>query len=155
MDQTVTFLDLLTLEPALPATDAQSRARIELPTLVRRSALLWFPDLAGANGKAERFVIGVAVWSNYDLRLLDLLNEVSARSDAPAVAVFDLDALASPDELERTFPGIGPVFQTPVVGHWRDGNLVETASGFAARQLLGSALGFDPQLVIQPPAQVA
>lgn len=155
MDQTITFSDLLTRDPSFSAGDAQRRARELLPDLVRRSALVWYPDHAGANGPAPRLVVGVAVWSNYDLRLLDILNELAARGNQPPVAVFDIDALASPDELERIFPGIGPVLQTPVVGCWDGGQLLETASGFAARQLLGRVLGFDPQLVLTPPARVA
>jgi hypothetical protein len=157
MDQAVTFRDLLSHDPKLSAAESQQRATAELPDRVRRSALAWWPDRTDTNGTGRRLVIGVAVWSNYDLRLLDLVNEAVASGTRPDlnVAVFNLDELAPPSELQRMFPGIGEVLQTPAVGYWEAGQLKETASGFNARQLVARLLGFDPKLILERPAAAA
>ena len=124
---------------------------------MRRSALAWFPDRAETNGPGRRLIIGVAVWSVYDLRLLQLVNETVSGGAQPDlhVAVFNIDALTLPNDLQRLFPGIGEIYQPPVVGYWEAGQLKELGAGFAARQLIGRLLGFDPNLVLQQAAQVA
>ena len=157
MDQAVIFRDLLNHGPKLSPADSQRRAATELPECVRQSALTWWPDRTETNGTGRRLVIGVAVWSNYDLRLLDLVNEVvlAGNHSDVLVAVFDIDAVASQAELQRIFPGIGEVIQTPAVGYWDGGQLKETASGFSGRQLVGRVLGFDPQLAVEQPVQTA
>jgi hypothetical protein len=146
MDQAVTFRDLR-------PSDAQ--VAVALEDRVRQSALTWFPDRAETNGPGRRLIIGVAVWSVYDLRLLQLLNDAVAGGARPDlhVAVFNIDS--SPTDLQRLFPGIGEVYQPPVVGYWEAGQLKESGFGFAARQLVGRLLGFDPNLVLQQSAQVA
>ena len=145
MDQAVTFSDLR-------SSDLQAAAALKERVL--RSALAWFPERPETNVSGRRLVIGVAVWSIYDLRLLQLTNEAIVNRKQPDlhVAVFNIDELASPDELQRLFPGIGEVLHTPAVGYWEAGQLKETASGFAARQLVARLLGFDPKLVLEQPA---
>ena len=157
MDQAVIFRDLLTHEPKLPAAESQRRASAELPDRVRKSVLTWWPDRSDTNGTGSRLVLGVAVWSNYDLRLLDLMNEAVASGTQPglSVAVFNLDDVGSPDEFQRIFPGIGEVLQAPAVGYWEAGKLKETATGYFARQLVGRLLNFDPNLVLEKPAVAA
>ena len=148
MDQALTFRDLSSSDPQVANT---------LTERVRQSALAWWPDRAGINGTGSRLVVGVAVWSNYDLRLLDLMNEAVANGahGRVQVVVFNIDELASAAELQRIFPGIGEVLQTPAVGYWEAGELKETAIGFHARQLVGRLLGFDPQLATHSPATAA
>ncbi len=45
------------------------------------------------------------------------------------------------EDFEKYVPGIGKVFQTPVVGYWEDGLLKEKAWGKKGRDLLSEALG--------------
>ncbi len=105
-----------------------------------------------------RYLIGVATYSEYDLRLLDLLEEAMI-SSAPAAhhrqrhpaAVADCATIPSPSpqvdifsvgecrtqaDFEKYIPGLETVFQTPVVGVWRDGVLQKKGSGAQARQEL-------------------
>lgn len=146
MDEAVTFRDLSSRDP-----------QGVLAARVRRSALSWFPDRPETNGTGRRLILGVAVWSMYDLRLLDLVNDAVASGSHPElqVAVFNVDELVSPTELQRIFPGIGEVLQSPAVGYWEAGQLKETATGFHARQLVGRVLGFDPNLVLESPTAAA
>jgi hypothetical protein len=57
------------------------------------------------------------------------------------VKVFNVQDCHSMAEFDAYSPGIGVVFQTPVVGHWIDG--IEQAKGWgkAGRDLIASAYG--------------
>ena len=92
-------------------------------------------------------VLGVAAWSIYDVRLLTFVSDVvktGALLDLH-VAVFDVDELSPSAELQHHFTDAGEVFHTPVAGYWESGQLKETATGFAARELVGRLLGVDPK----------
>jgi hypothetical protein len=104
------------------------------------------PDDRDVQSPGLRLVLGAASWSIYDVRLLVRVSEAVASGAHPDihVAVFDVDQIGSSAEFQRLFPGIGEVFHTPVVGLWEDGELKEVGSGFAARQIVGRLLGFDP-----------
>jgi hypothetical protein len=108
------------------AVEAQQRARCLLPARVEQSPLRWWsPD--GALPEDARFLlIGAAVWSGYDMNLLDHLDSAvtsGIRSDTP-VYVFDADWATSPEDFESPIPGIGFVHHTPVVGCWAEGKLI-------------------------------
>lgn len=155
MDQAVTsFRELLAPVPGEEPAEAQRRAARLLPERLMRSAMEWWPVDAVPHGTGNRLLIGVAVWSRYDLRLLDLLEEAfrDGRGAGIQVGVFDIDRFASPVELERLFPGIGTFHQTPVVGYWVAGELKEKASGFDGRQLVARLFGLDHNAIIERPA---
>jgi hypothetical protein len=70
--------------------------------------------------------------------------------DVPGVTAVVSDALfADPaddlgyDGLDRYVPGTGRVFQTPVVGLWSDGQLVDKATGRTGRELVARVSGLD------------
>lgn len=113
----------------------------------------WWPIDAAPVGTGNRLLIGVAVWSAYDLRLLDLIEQAvrDGRGTEVQVGVFDVDRLGSAADFERLIPGIGGVTQTPVVGYWVGGKLREHASGFLARQLVAGLFGFDPNAAVERP----
>lgn len=146
MDQTVTpfraFLDSI---PGLSPGESQRRARLRLPQRVQASTLGWwtFGDPLPAH---RRFLlIGVAVWSGYDLNTLDHLDAAVAagtRRDIP-VYVFDADAASDPAQFEALLPGIGFVHHTPVVGYWDGGELIEKACGYHGRKLVALLFGLD------------
>jgi hypothetical protein len=52
------------------------------------------------------------------------------------ISVFDISAITDLGDFERRLPGIGKVFQTPVVGFWKNGQLTNRLSGAAARDWL-------------------
>jgi hypothetical protein len=143
------FSDLTNPLPGELPGDAQRRARGAFPASVAASRLEhWTP---GIERSAPRvLVVGIGVWSRYDLRLLDLLDETLSTS-APdiRVAVFDIDTSLSADELERRLPGQGRPHHTPVVGYWKDGEFAASDSGYPARQLVYRVLALDPQTADQ------
>jgi hypothetical protein len=86
-------------------------------------------------------IIGIAFYSLADLSLIDEL--VIARRDknlshsgSESVVLFDVLTCKSMGDFEQLIPGIGPVYHTPVVGIWKEGQLVETGTGAKGRMLL-------------------
>jgi hypothetical protein len=150
VDQAVTpFRAFIDSVPGLSPGEAQQHARRLLPDRVAQSSLRWWsPDRALPD--SPRFLlIGVAVWSGYDMNLLDHLDRAiagGARPDTP-VYVFDADACASPEAFEAIVLGIGFVHHTPVVGYWEGERLVEKACGFHGRQIVARLFGIDEQLL--------
>ena len=153
MDEAVTpFRTFIGQVPGMEPGAAQELARRQFPGRVAESALCWRVPGQPLPQVDEFLLIGVAVWSGYDLNMLDHLNTAVAGGVRPHVLayVFDADSCNSPDEFEAIFPGIGFVHHTPVVGHWRGGTLVEKACGFHGRQLVAWVYGIDEQLIPAP-----
>lgn len=89
----------------------------------------------------DRLVLGVAEYVAEDFRLLDRILDMASARDMP-VRVFLLTDCTSQDDIARLIPGIGPVFNPPVVGIWRNGVLTIHASGHPARVVVdGLAAG--------------
>jgi hypothetical protein len=86
----------------------------------------------------RRTLLGVAPYSRPDLELLDAISEALQQADRSEekVQIFDISRCASMEDLNEFIPGIGRVYQTPVVGIWRDGVLLQKASGAQARQIV-------------------
>jgi hypothetical protein len=118
----ISFTDLLRTDlwPALE----QGQAERQFPLLTARSHLhLWRPgDTICSTGR--RILIGVATYSIHDLRLLDVVEQLLSQSNDNRllrVDVFSAHQCQTQDDFDKYVPGIGPVFQTPVVGIWEDG----------------------------------
>lgn len=134
MDQiTTTFLDLLRRGSPLSPGERQERASVELPVVVSRSRLHWLATPESVNGTGDKLVVGVAVWSRYDLTLLDELNQFATANPSVRVCVFDVDRVGG--GFERFVPGVGELLQTPVVGRWSGGVLVESGTGHDGREI--------------------
>jgi len=84
----------------------------------------------------DRVLLGIAVWSRYDLELLDRIEATLTETTSFAMYVFDVDEChGGAADFERYVPGLGKVYHTPIVGIWRNGVLTSRASGFKGRQL--------------------
>ncbi|HJT76734.1 MAG TPA: hypothetical protein VJ739_05985 [Gemmataceae bacterium] len=116
----------------------------EFPAAVAGSSLrLWRPgDPLSDHG--TRILIGIATWSGYDMRLLDVVEEGMARGSAPAVAVFNTSDCRTQDDFNKYVPGLGAVYQTPVVGIWQDGRLEWSGQGAEARERVARLFGSGP-----------
>jgi len=128
------FLDLLRNSGKSPY-DMQMMAQRRFPHLAaaRRLRLWRKNDVFSHTG--WRILIGVAMYSEPDLRMLDRLADdcISCRAH---VDVFDVSEVTTMEDLECYVPGIGLVCQTPLVGIWHDGKLIERMQGlFAWRRL--------------------
>ena len=128
------FRELLAANDHLPPGDQQRMASEFLPAAVASTRMsMWSPGEAFTTNGA-RVLIGVAVYSLYDLDLLDSLESNSFGDDV--VQVFDVNSCTTMSDFEKYIPGIGNVFQTPVVGCWKDGQLNYREQGAAARDWL-------------------
>lgn len=119
--------------------EAQDNARLQFPELVASSTLkLWKPgDPVHAEG--VRILVGVAAdYSRPDLELLDQLHDakLQKRRGIFHIDVFNVSECRKMDDFEHYIPGIGKVYQTPVVGIWEMGHITQRSSGAEARVLL-------------------
>ncbi|MBI1915898.1 MAG: hypothetical protein HYS12_14355 [Planctomycetes bacterium] len=104
---------------------------------------LWSPGNP-IPAKGKRLLIGVATWSAYDMKLLDAVSQALPRPPVDlTVEVFNVADCSSPEAFDRYVPDIGRVFQTPIVGLWSDGQLVDKATGRAGRELVARVSGLD------------
>jgi hypothetical protein len=161
------FTNLFGSHLELSPGEQQRLVEQEFPALVARGPLHWWtPGESVAD--TRRLLIGAATYSRYDMRLLDLVYEAKCHSVAPASAqhvtskglglvelaaeqlrvdVFSVLACGSHEDFSKYVPGIGQVFQTPVVGFWEKGILREKATGAAGRGLVARICGIDPKLL--------
>lgn len=83
----------------------------------------------------QRTLLGIAPYSLPDLQLLDALRETLERKPdrQGTVQIFDVLNCATMGDLDAYIPGIGRVYQTPVVGIWEKGVVVQKGCGAKAR----------------------
>jgi hypothetical protein len=115
----------------------------EFPEVVARFGFERWSATAGPGSGADRLVLGVATYSIYDMRLLDLVVNARQNWTTPRIEVFNTLDCKSVDDLEARIPGIGMAYQTPVAGLWRGGVLREKGWGLPARELVARECGFD------------
>jgi hypothetical protein len=129
--------------------EAQAESDQLFPLAVRDSNLrLWRPgDPIPSRG--TRLLVGIATWSGYDLRLLDVLDELVAqhRANKLVIEVFNTAGLL-PEELNSYIPGLSSPHHTPFVGVWIDGALQQKASGYEGRKIAAQLLGFDADEIV-------
>ena len=122
------------------------RRRELFPGFVERSPALhlWSPGQPIAD-RGPRLLIGVATWSGYDLNLLDLIEEEP--TGAVRVDVFDIGTCTDFAAIQEYIPGLESPMQTPFVGYWVDGRLVECETGHAGRELINRVCSLPTQEV--------
>ena len=136
------FRDLLTYDPASNPGDEQRRASEGLADAVARSHLRWWKDRKVAPGPGKCILLVVAPFSQYDLTLLDLLDERLDTVQPPVpVYVANLQDYGSVEQLNADFPGIGAAPQTPIVAICDSGSPQTVACGKKARDMAARALG--------------
>ena len=132
--------------------EVQHQASRELPGYLVHSRLNHWRPNSGIPSQGTRFLIGVACWSIYDMRLLDALDCVLVKGPRLVqVDIFDVDECASQEDVEHYFPGIGKIDQTPVVGVWRDGKQVYSGSGYAGRAVVANYFEIDHARLVRLP----
>jgi hypothetical protein len=132
-----TFSELLNSSSDLASGQQQQRAAEQFPSLVQSSHMkLWQPGRDLPLNGAEVVWIAVASYSVPDLELLDAIEAKLKGGQTETIYLFDLSAFPDFKDFERVLPGIGRVYQTPVVGSWNDGVLKERLSGAVARAWL-------------------
>ena len=139
------FIDLLRKYEHLPPGEQQSRVEREFPEVSAEGPLHWLRPGEARDPSGIRLVIGVATYSQDDMRLLDAVAQaVANRNGMPIhVDVFSTLSCKTPGDFDAYVPGLGNVFQTPVAGLWIDGVPREKAWGAAARKLIAGVCRLD------------
>jgi len=142
------FRNLLSYDPVTSLHsspgDEQRRASEGLAHAVSRSHMKWWKDEHIGPGLGQYLVLVVAPYSQYDLTLLDLLEEhLNSGSTFIQVFVANLQDYSSIEQLKAEFPGINSS-QTPIA-MLIDSNVIMVDSGKKARDLAAKALGIQPE----------
>lgn len=135
------FRDLLAFKPGSTPGEEQRRASAGLPEAVRRSLMKWWKDWKPPFAPTPYLLIAIAPYSQYDLTLLEIVEERLA-SEPAKLPVFVANVLdfSSIEELNRVFPGVAST-QTPLT-LCRDLTGKElSASGKGARDAIAEVLG--------------
>jgi hypothetical protein len=135
--------------PGTPGLHGPSADQAEVvrrfPAAVAASSMHWWSPGDPVAGRGARFLVGVAPYSWYDLRLLDRIDEAfsvwRSQEAPPRVDVFNTAECLTQEDFNRWVPGIAPVFQSPILGIWLDGRFLEAHQGFAARDLVARRFG--------------
>ncbi len=136
------FRNLLTANPASSPADEQRRASQGLADVVAQSRLRWWADRQAAPAQEKCLVLVVAPFSQYDLTLLDVLDEKLAAAPAEVpVYVANLQDYATPEQLNAEFPGVGAAPQPPLAALCDSGSPKAVACGKKARDLAAQTLG--------------
>jgi hypothetical protein len=138
------FFDLFVRSSSGPESFADPAwADRQFAALVEASPFrLWRPgDPIPPHG--VRILIGVATWSGYDMRLLDVIAEALAHGSAggSVIEIFNTADCRQLPDFRQYVPRLRQVSHTPVVGVWRDGQLVESKEGYEARDLVARMFG--------------
>ena len=114
------------LEPCV----VQDLARNLLPKLLAESNLAErLPD-SPIDDKRRHVVLGIASYSNHDLKLLDELNESYDKwKYTIKLEVFDVANCTSMDSIQDYIPGAGIIRATPIMKCWDRGQPLEIARG--------------------------
>ena len=148
------FLDLLTEQYRLPAEEREEWVTSQLELLLSGSVLnAWhLGDPVPTTGYG--ILIGIVSWSGYDLRLLDALAQPRTVRGRERIDVLDIDAAGrssgSYAYFDRLIPGIGKIYQTPIVGVWNDGALMQKGSGAAGREFIIDRYNLNRDQILGP-----
>ena len=93
--------------------------------------------------RGTRVLLGVATWSGYDMRLLDVVDKAvtESTSAAPKVDVFNMADCKRPGAFQKYIPQLRQVFHSPVAGVWREGSLNWSGQGYEAREQVAHMFG--------------
>jgi hypothetical protein len=130
--------ELLEEARRLQPKDQSSYVSSRLPQVLAESGITVWSRGDAIPSLGRRTLLGIAPYSLPDLQLLDALKEVVAQNPVSGqwVQVFDVLSCADMDDFDQYIPGIGHVYQTPVIGIWENGALIQKATGVKARRLI-------------------
>jgi hypothetical protein len=143
------FSDLFRSGRELEPSTRQDLVERRFPAVVADSRLhAWSPGNP-IRQQGKRLLLGIATYSENDMRLLDLVEESQMRHDGDSlwVDVFNTLEWKSRQDLDKYIPGLGDVYQTPVFGLWEDGRLNEQAWGKDARDRVIRLCGLDEAIL--------
>jgi hypothetical protein len=135
---------------ATPKED-QDHASRGLADAVSQSHLHWWKKRDANVNQGSYLLLAVAPYSQYDLALLDVIDERLGSNPSPSARIYVVNLMDYENEerLESDFPGIGRVHQTPIATLWESGKPKKSACGKQARDLAAEALGVSGDYLYQ------
>lgn len=120
----------------LPPGEQSAYISKRLPDVFLDSEITIWSAETSTPRSGRRTLIGIAPYSLADLQLLDAVAESLSKGHAKQerVEVFNILSCADQNDIDQWVPGIGKIYQTPVVGMWNDGQMIYKASGVEARR---------------------
>lgn len=143
----MTFVDLFREGQKIDPLDNGRYASSKAQEVLSANEITFRTDL-GPTAIENGATVGIAFYSVPDLELLDqlvLACRSKTGSGSESVVIFDVLGCKAMGDFELLIPGIGPVYQTPVVGIWKDGKLVEKGTGAKGRMLLSKKYKLEEQ----------
>jgi hypothetical protein len=137
------FRELLKPGPRSTPKEDQERASQGLAAAVAGSNLRGWEGPGALPAGGECLVLAVAPYSQYDLTLLDLIDEALGARGPSRVPVYVVNLLDydNREQVGADFPGLAQAQQTPLAAIWESGSPGKTAWGKQARDLVAAALG--------------
>ncbi len=91
----------------------------------------------------NRMLIGIAPYSSGDFELLDSLAQAVRKVPLVnlRIEVFDVSACRTMSDFELYVPGLGNVYQTPVVGIWTNNVPIKRSWGYRAKHIISEYCG--------------
>jgi len=119
---------------------SQHEAATALPSLVLEAGFHLWESNDGICQNGARLVVGVAVWTRYDMAVMDALAEAAPilKTKNVHVEVFNFDDYINKGDANKRVPGIEDttIYHSPIVGIWRGGELQEKDTGYKGRELI-------------------
>ena len=150
MSEHTAFMDWFRRRPVSETMAQRESRRWEFIALVNERGLHFRQREDPIIVAPRRCLIRVALWSSYDMKLLDEVADFVAHgpsgaseSNAIRFEVFDIDREgASQEAFGAMVPNLllTNVYQTPVVGFWEGGELTFSDSGYLARNFVHGIL---------------
>ena len=147
---TNSFSNLLLGRPDLGHVERQRASEAEFPSLIEKSHMrMWRLGEESPPAGEQVIWIGVGTFSVYDMELLDKLEAKLSRETVKEL-IYVSDTVAFPEfNFEERLPGIGRVFDVPIVGYWKEGVLEVKLSSAKARDWLMERFELPPLSSIQ------
>jgi hypothetical protein len=130
--------------------DCPERADCQFQTLIEQGPpQLGRPDMPIPD-RETRLLLGVATWSGYDMRLLDVVDSQGRNpQEGLIVEVFNVAECRKASDFRRYFPKLQQVFHTPVVGVWGNGQFQDAWQGRQARDIIALRFGSSSDEITQ------
>jgi hypothetical protein len=134
-----------------PRNDCLESADCQFQALVEQGPFQLGRHDAAIPDRGTRLLIGVATWSGYDMRLLDIIVDSQRRNlqEDLIVEVFNVAECRKASDFRRYIPKLQHVFHTPVVGVWRNGQFQDTWQGRQAREFVALQFGSSSDEIAQ------
>jgi hypothetical protein len=151
------FIELLNEQQKLTSNEQHEWVSAQIEKLLSEGHLNAWHLGEPTQAEGQRILIGIVRWSAYDLRLLDSLNHAfsSKFRENERIDILDIDAAGRSsgnwDFFEQVIPGIGKIYQTPIVGIWENGMLLQRGAGAAGRDLVINRYGLNRDEILAQP----